>query len=116
MFCEVLFDEARATPPAPYPQTHTAVASLGGYHPFDPFGTATEQELQDSVRALRYDFKDEAWDRVSSTAKDFIACMLKLNPKERPSARRLAQVHHPRPSCNSRSVAGVDSFHVLPPD
>lgn len=32
---------------------------LGGYHPFDPYGTATEAELQDNMRELRFDFDDE---------------------------------------------------------
>ena len=32
---------------------------LGGYHPFDPYGNATEAELQDNMKELKFDFDDE---------------------------------------------------------
>jgi hypothetical protein len=62
---------------------------LGGYHPFDPYGVATEDELQDNVRKLKFDFDDEVWEKVSEEAKDLIVAMLRHDPKERPSAKRV---------------------------
>ena len=69
----------------------TRMCSMGGYHPFDPYGCASEAELQDNVKKLKYDFEDEAWANVSPEAKDFISSMLKVSAKDRPSARRLAR-------------------------
>lgn len=62
---------------------------LGGYHPFDPYGVATEAELQENMKQLKFDFDDEVWERVSEEAKDLIVSMLRHNPKERPSAKRV---------------------------
>lgn len=54
-----------------------------GYHPFDPEGCASEEELQDAIKHGRFDFDDPVWDRISVDAKDLICRLLVVNPAER---------------------------------
>ena len=64
---------------------------LGGYHPFDPYGTASEDELRRAVKRLDYSFDDPVWHTVSKDAKDLISSMLQLDADSRPSAKRVLQ-------------------------
>jgi hypothetical protein len=38
---------------------------LSAYHPFDPDGAASPEEIQASIAACRFDFNDPAWGAVS---------------------------------------------------
>lgn len=53
---------------------------LCGYPPF--YGDS-DNEIFESVRVGRYEFPSPEWDDISDDAKDFIKCLLKLNPAER---------------------------------
>jgi serine/threonine protein kinase len=53
---------------------------LCGYPPF--YGDS-DNEIFESVRVGRYEFPSPEWDDISEDAKDFIKCLLKLNPAER---------------------------------
>lgn len=56
---------------------------LCGYPPF--YGDS-DNEIFESVRVGRYEFPSPEWDDISDDAKDFIKCLLKLNPAERLTA------------------------------
>ena len=56
---------------------------LCGYHPFDPQGTSSDNEMMKAIRSCRFDFEDEAWDGVSEGAKDLIRHLLVLDPTDR---------------------------------
>mmetsp|Transcript_20904 Transcript_20904/g.46457 ORF Transcript_20904/g.46457 Transcript_20904/m.46457 type:complete len:541 (+) Transcript_20904:220-1842(+) len=56
---------------------------LCGYPPF--YGD-TDNQIFDSVRTGRFDFPSPDWDNISSTAKDFICSMLKLDGSKRMTA------------------------------
>ena len=68
-----------------------AYITLCAFHPFDPDGTATAEEMQTAIAACRYDFSDAAWGAVSADAKDVIARMLARDPAARLSAADVLQ-------------------------
>lgn len=49
---------------------------IGGYHPFDPDGEASDRQLESNVRKGRFDFDDPNWNDVSDEVKDLICKML----------------------------------------
>ncbi len=53
---------------------------LCGYPPF--YGDSDNQ-IFDSVKAGRFDFPSPEWDTISDAAKDFVCCLLKLDPSKR---------------------------------
>lgn len=61
---------------------------LCGYPPF--YGDSDTQ-IFDSVRAGRFDFPSPEWDTISSSAKDFICCLLKKDPNQRLTAKQAMQ-------------------------
>lgn len=61
-----------------------------GYMPFGGNDTVT---ILKNVKRGTYNFKNEAFDRVSDECKDLINCMLKKNPHERINAQDALQ--HP---------------------
>lgn len=56
---------------------------LCGYPPF--YGDSDHQ-IFDQVKAGRFDFPSPEWDTISDDAKDFVCCLLKLNPSKRLTA------------------------------
>lgn len=58
---------------------------LCGYPPF--YGDSDTQ-IFSSVRAGIFDFPSPDWDTISDGAKDFICCLLKLDPSERVTAEQ----------------------------
>lgn len=61
---------------------------LGGYSPFEE---PTQEELFRKIRAGKYTFHVEFWDPVSQDAKDFINCLLTVNPRKRLNATQALQ-------------------------
>lgn len=53
---------------------------LCGYPPF--YGDSDNQ-IFDSVKAGRFDFPSPEWDTISDAAKDFVCCLLRLDPSKR---------------------------------
>lgn len=49
---------------------------IGGYHPFDPDGDATNAELDANVAKGEFDFDDQNWDDASDEVKDLICKMI----------------------------------------
>lgn len=56
---------------------------LGAYHPFDPFGQASEQEVWKRICNQEWDFQDPVWDHVSPQAKDLLTKMIVADPAKR---------------------------------
>ena len=56
---------------------------LSGYHPFDPDGVTPDRDLEYRIKHGIYDFNDDAWTKVSSSAKDFVRRCLVVDPKKR---------------------------------
>ncbi|KAF1323286.1 Camk/camk1 protein kinase, variant 2, partial [Globisporangium splendens] len=66
---------------------------LCGYHPFDPDGDSSDNDMIANIKACRFDFDDEAWDTISAHAKDLIRHLLVLDPADRYTMRQV--VEHP---------------------
>ncbi|GLE03416.1 hypothetical protein PINS_up012318 [Pythium insidiosum] len=66
---------------------------LSGFHPFDPNGTHSDNEMIDCIKACRFDFTDDAWTGISDEARDLICHLLVLDPEERYSVDQILQ--HP---------------------
>lgn len=49
---------------------------IGGYHPFDPDGDATNEELDKAVAKGHFDFEDRNWMGTSDEVKDLICKMI----------------------------------------
>lgn len=60
---------------------------------FPPFYGDTDQEIFASVRRGHFDFPLPEWDEISDEAKDFVTCLLRLNPQLRPTVTEALQ--HP---------------------
>jgi calcium-dependent protein kinase len=56
---------------------------LGGYHPFDPQGSAPDEEVARRVQRGAWSFDDPAWKPVSSDAKSIIHSLLAPDPAKR---------------------------------
>ncbi|KAJ0394981.1 hypothetical protein ATCC90586_005395 [Pythium insidiosum] len=79
---------------------------LSGFHPFDPNGTHSDNEMIECIKACRFDFADEAWSGISSDARDLICHLLVLDPDERYSVEQI--LSHPWVS------GGTDNQHAGP--
>jgi len=78
---------------------------LSGYHPFDPEGIASEDELQSNIKRGRFDFDDPVWDTVSDSAKELIESLIRLDPADRLDCRAI--LAHPWVKVRSRIVCCV---------
>lgn len=56
------------------------------------FNERTE-ELENAIKNGKYSFPEGFWKNVSESGKNFITCLLKVNPSERISAEEA--LHHP---------------------
>ncbi|XP_039296993.1 serine/threonine-protein kinase Nek4 isoform X2 [Nilaparvata lugens] len=86
---------------------------------FSPFGGETDQETFLNISRAQLDFPDELFDDVSQHAKDFIAKLLKRNPKDRMTAKQC--LNHPWLANNKtsrrhhRSKTTTNSHHSSGP-
>ncbi|OQR96835.1 calcium/calmodulin-dependent protein kinase [Achlya hypogyna] len=74
---------------------YPADTRLCGFHPFDPHGTRSDNEMIAAIKKCQFDFEDEAatrwsteahgdaWVGISAQAKDLIRHLLVLDPTER---------------------------------
>lgn len=63
---------------------------LAGY---PPFNGEDDSDIFDRIREGTFDFPREVWSSKSSESKDFIKCLLKMNPDNRYSAKEA--LRHP---------------------
>ncbi|EQC26131.1 CAMK/CAMK1 protein kinase [Saprolegnia diclina VS20] len=56
---------------------------LCGFHPFDPNGTRSDNDMIAAIKKCHFDYADEAWVGISIQAKDLIKHLLVLDPNER---------------------------------
>lgn len=66
---------------------------LGGYHPFDPHCSGSEEDIRQAILKGQVEFDDPSWDHVSNSAKDLIRRLLTVDPATRMSAREALE--HP---------------------
>lgn len=59
---------------------------LSAYHPFDPNGDLSDDDITLRIQKCKYDFNDPAWVNISPLAKDFITKILVMEASARPSA------------------------------
>lgn len=62
---------------------------LVAYHPFDPRGVVSDDEMRANVESGRFDFADAAWKNVSADAKHLIRCMVAVDPDDRYTAEQV---------------------------
>jgi len=86
---------------------------LSAYHPFDPQGDATDDEIWHRISQADYNFNDPAWNNVSEQAKDFVSKLLVLDPKKRMSAEEALQ--HPWLKNVPDSAADAETQPALSP-
>lgn len=73
---------------------------LCGYPPF--YGDSDTQ-IFECVKAGRFDFPSPEWDTISDSAKDFVCCLLRLNPSERLTAAQAMKHEWIRKQTDRRS-------------
>ncbi|XP_075243256.1 calcium/calmodulin-dependent protein kinase type 1-like [Convolutriloba macropyga] len=74
---------------------------------YPPFYGETDHQIYDMIKSAEYEFDSPSWDCISESAKDFINCLLQLNPLKRYSTQQALQ--HPwLLSVTSQTVAEVD--------
>ena len=56
---------------------------LGGYHPFDPMGDASDAILASRIKQGKWQFHDEAWAKISTEAKEVVSKLLEVKPDQR---------------------------------
>ncbi|CAK4639177.1 hypothetical protein LEN26_017507 [Aphanomyces euteiches] len=66
---------------------------LCGFHPFDPQGNRSDNDMMAAIKQCKYDFEDNAWQGLSAQSKDLIRHLLVLDPTERYSMSDL--LRHP---------------------
>jgi serine/threonine protein kinase len=54
---------------------------------YPPFNGETDPDIFDAIRRGRYDFPAPAWSDKSEEAKDFVKCLLRMDPRKRFTAR-----------------------------
>uniref|UniRef100_K3WF86 Protein kinase domain-containing protein n=1 Tax=Globisporangium ultimum (strain ATCC 200006 / CBS 805.95 / DAOM BR144) TaxID=431595 RepID=K3WF86_GLOUD len=67
--------------------------ALCGYHPFDPDGESSDNDMVANIKACRFDFDDEVWDTISTHVKDLICHLLVLDPADRYTMQQVLE--HP---------------------
>ncbi|KAG1686183.1 hypothetical protein DVH05_007110 [Phytophthora capsici] len=76
---------------------------LCGYHPFDPEGERSDNEMIASIKACCFEFDDEGWGSISDGAKDLVRHLLVLDPDHRFSKEQVLE--HPWISGSPSSTA-----------
>ena len=66
---------------------------LVGFHPFDPNGDGTEQQILENMKTGKILFDDEEWAKVSPRAKSLVTSLLQKDPEKRLTANEL--IAHP---------------------
>ncbi|KAE8990054.1 hypothetical protein PR003_g11726 [Phytophthora rubi] len=85
---------------------------LCGYHPFDPEGGRSDNEMIASIKACNFEFDDDGWATISDGAKDLVRHLLVLDPEERFS---MAQVlEHPWISGSSPAALHASEMPLSP--
>lgn len=74
---------------------------------FLPFNEDTNEALFEVIKTGRYEFTSPYWDNISENAKDLIRRCLKVNPKERCTAKQM--MSHPW-------IVGTNNPHINMPD
>lgn len=62
---------------------------LSGSHPFDLYGTASDDEVEERIKHAPVSFDFAAWTNVSAEAKDLISKLLLKDPSQRLTADQL---------------------------
>jgi calcium/calmodulin-dependent protein kinase I len=65
---------------------------------FPPFYDDNNGVMAKAIEQGDYEFPSPYWDKISDLAKDFIRCILVVNPEERPDAEMI--LTHPWLSSN----------------
>ncbi|CAI5740315.1 unnamed protein product [Hyaloperonospora brassicae] len=86
-----------------------AYIALTGVHPFDPRGDKSDAEIVKDIATGRYDVENKWYRSLSTTAKDFLTCLLDADPAKRLTAQQAMQ--HPWLRCTTTSVEPFDSGH-----
>lgn len=76
---------------------------LCGYHPFDPEGESSDNEMIASIKACNFTFDDDGWATISDGAKDLVRHLLVLDPDDRFSMEQVLE--HPWITGSSSSAA-----------
>lgn len=66
---------------------------ISGYHPFDPSGVTSDEDMQEAINACKFDYDDPIWIPVSKEGKDLISACVKLDPSSRLSTEEILE--HP---------------------
>ncbi|KAG6959332.1 hypothetical protein JG688_00010118 [Phytophthora aleatoria] len=86
---------------------------LCGYHPFDPEGERSDNEMIASIKACSFEFDDDGWATISDEAKDLVRHLLVLDPDNRFSMKQVLE--HPWIIRSPSSAALQASEHPLSP-
>jgi serine/threonine protein kinase len=86
---------------------------LVAFHPFDPYGRYSDQEIVNRIKNGRFDFGDPAWASISREAKHLISQCLALNPFDRPTA--VAMLNHQWFKTHTPSTIAMTQSEILPP-
>ncbi len=78
---------------------------------YPPFNGESDPDIFDAIRKGKFQYPSKAWSDKSQAAKDFIECLLQMDPKERMTAREALE--HPWIVKNTRrSRSGVKDDEV----
>lgn len=66
---------------------------LAAFHPFDPDGTCSDQQLWSNICKGVFTFDDPAWEGISEGAKDLIRHLIVVDPEKRYGTEEL--LRHP---------------------
>ncbi|KAF4028135.1 Protein kinase domain [Phytophthora infestans] len=86
---------------------------LCGYHPFDPEGERSDNEMIASIKSCSFEFDDDGWGTISDEAKDLVRHLLVLDPDDRFSMTQVLE--HPWIVGSSSAAALQASGHPLSP-
>jgi serine/threonine protein kinase len=86
---------------------------LVAFHPFDPYGRASDNEILTRIKTGKFDFRDPAWAAISSEAKHLISQCLQLRPSDRPTA--MALLNHSWFKTHTPSTIATTQSEILPP-
>ncbi|KAL7679272.1 putative protein kinase [Plasmopara halstedii] len=86
---------------------------LCGYHPFDPEGDRSDNEMIASIKSCKFEFDDDGWATISNEAKDLVRHLLVLDPDDRFSMKQV--LDHPWINGSISAAAFQTSEHPLSP-
>jgi serine/threonine protein kinase len=75
-----------------------------------PFDDKFMSRVEDKIQEGKYEFPQEIDEAISNDAKKFVAYLLQVNPKDRPSAKVVLQ--HPWLQPNGASAIPFSSQHM----